>query len=229
VKELRQRLSNPSWFIRQLAQYMGIRCNAEDQITGHFWESRFGMRRLLDEAAVLACLAYVDLNPIKASMVNSLEEYQYVSIGERLRTLDDQSVDSSDWLAPLELAAQTDGSTVTVANRLSRQELAEALAVQTSEPLGCLAMRLQDYADLLRWLSGNRNLSSKSHSSSDVPTILRRLHLDPTEFAEAAHEFGERFSTAAGCPASLAAEAKRRGRQRLHSRGKQSLRLCQSG
>ena len=57
VADLRARLSDPSWLIRQLSQYMGIRCNAEDNEIGHFWQSRYGMTRLLDEAAVLACLA----------------------------------------------------------------------------------------------------------------------------------------------------------------------------
>ena len=229
VEELRRRLSNPSWFIRQLSQYMGIRCNHEDQIRGHFWESRFGMRRLLDEAAVLACLAYVDLNPFRASIVDSLEGYQHVSIGERLRTVDDQSIDSSNWLAPLELAGQTDGTTVTVVNRLSREELAEALAADKSQPLGCLPMRLEDYAELLRWLSDKRGHCRRSEANTDVPSILGKLKLDPTEFAELTAQFGKRFSTAAGCPASLAAEAKRRGRRRLHGPGDRSLRLCKSG
>lgn len=38
VSELRKRLSNPSWLMRQLCQYMGIRCNAEDAMRGHFWK-----------------------------------------------------------------------------------------------------------------------------------------------------------------------------------------------
>lgn len=229
VEELRQRLSNPSWLIRQLAQYMGIRCNAEDEIRGHFWESRFGMRRLLDEAAVLACLAYVDLNPIRASMVDSLEAYRYVSIGERLRTLDDQSVDSSRWLTPLELAGESDGKSVTVVNRLSREELAELVATERSQPLGCLPMKLEDYVQLLEWLSGKRAAGGDPGANVDTPLVLRKLRLDPIEFAELVQTFGERFFTAAGCPASLAAEAKRRGRRRLHGPGKRSLRPCGSG
>lgn len=117
VADLRSRLSNPSWLIRQLSQYMGIRCNAEDEISGHFWESRFGMTRLLDEAAILACLANVDLNPLRAHMTNSLEAYPHVSIGERLRTLNDEAIDSSSWLSPIALRGETDGQPATVVNR----------------------------------------------------------------------------------------------------------------
>ncbi len=229
VQELRKRLSNPSWLIRQLAQYMGIRCNAEDQITGHFWESRFGMRRLLDDSAVLACLAYVDLNPIRAGMADSLEGYPHVSIGERLRTLDDRAVDSSDWLAPLELANQSDGQSVTVVNRLSRRELEEHLAAQQQQPLGCLPMTLEDYANLLSWLSGKPRNRAGTAPKVDGASILARLRLDPVEFAELVSCFSERFFTAVGCPASLDAEAKRRGRRRLNAPGKRSLKPCGGG
>ncbi len=224
VEELRERLSNPSWLIRQLAQYMGIRCNAEDGITGHFWESRFAMRRLLDDAALLACLAYVDLNPIRAGIVGSLEGYQQVSIGERLRSLDDQAVNSSDWLAPLELAAESDGKSVTMVNRLSRRDLETQLAAQQQQRLGCLPITLEGYADLLRWLSGNtRDRMNETVSGNDEPPILRRLCLDPVEFVELVSHFSSVFFTAAGCPASLDAEARRRGRRRLNGPGKRLL------
>ena len=97
VADLRARLSDPSWLIRQLSQYMGIRCNAEDNEIGHFWQSRYGMTRLLDEAAILACLAYVDLNPLRAHAATSLEGYPHGSIGERLRTLEDEAIEASRW------------------------------------------------------------------------------------------------------------------------------------
>jgi hypothetical protein len=62
---LRLRLSDLGWWMRVLCQYIAVRANREDHELGKFWQSRFRAVRLLDEAALLACAAYVDLNPIR--------------------------------------------------------------------------------------------------------------------------------------------------------------------
>jgi hypothetical protein len=65
LSELRKRLANLSWFMKCLCEKIARASNHEDGSSGRFWASRFRSVALLDEAAILACSVYVDLNPIR--------------------------------------------------------------------------------------------------------------------------------------------------------------------
>jgi len=80
----RKRLMDISWFMKLLNEYIARAANVEDDVTGSFWESRFKSHALLDERALLTCMAYVDLNPIRAAMAKTPESSDYTSIQERL-------------------------------------------------------------------------------------------------------------------------------------------------
>jgi REP element-mobilizing transposase RayT len=90
VAEIRSRLSDISWWMRLMCQTIAQRINAEDQISGKVWESRFRAVRLLDESALLACAAYVDLNPIRAALAETLEQSDFTSIQRRIQALKQQ-------------------------------------------------------------------------------------------------------------------------------------------
>jgi hypothetical protein len=144
VAKLRLRLSDPSWLMRMLCQHVAIRCNHEDECTGRVFQDRFQQSALESEADVLACMAYVDLNPLRAGMSETLEEYADVSIGQRLRTLSGEAPETADWLQPLE----GEQPSTAVGLRLSPEQR-EVRRRELSGEMGCIGMSLEDYLGLL--------------------------------------------------------------------------------
>lgn len=90
IKEIRERLSDISWWMRLFNQTIAQKANREDGMVGRLWQGRFKATRLLDEASILACMAYVDLNPIRTGLSQSLEDSLYTSVRYRMLELKDK-------------------------------------------------------------------------------------------------------------------------------------------
>ena len=92
---IRRRLSDLSWWMRLLCQYIALRANGEDGAgLGRFWQGRYKAVRILDEESLLACAAYIDLNPIRAGLAETLEQSDYTSVQRRIQSIQETVMDT---------------------------------------------------------------------------------------------------------------------------------------
>jgi REP element-mobilizing transposase RayT len=180
VEQLRSRLSDISWFMRCLNESIARRANAEDQCTGRFWEGRFKSQAILDEAGLLACCAYVDLNPIRAGIADLPETSDYTSIQQRLRELDHGSMKSTlrEERKPKPRTSPNEENAAFV----PLHPFGNSLNVVPAQGLPCSA---RDYIELVDWAARIVRSDKKHAMSSRAPSILSRLGFSPEEFEKA--------------------------------------------
>jgi len=155
----RQRLMDISWLMRVLNEHIAREANTEDDCTGRFWEGRFKSQALLDDAALAACMAYVDLNPIRASMAKTLESSDHTSVKRRI-------LKAQETIQPNHLKQQTRYLMPFAGN--PRQDM----------PKG-LPFRLTDYLELVDWSGRIIREDKRGAIPEQLPPIMDRLKVDP--------------------------------------------------
>ena len=166
----RGRLWDLSWMMRSINESIARRANKEDGCTGRFWEGRFKSQPLLDEAAVLTCMSYVDLNPVRAGVAKRLDEAEFTSIDARLR----------------EASARMDGAQVARASEgpgADGTPSAPAGLMPFAEQAGdasapALPMRMSDYVELLEW-TGRAVREGQGRLRGAPPAAIARLSIEP--------------------------------------------------
>ena len=100
VAEYRARLTNLSWLMKSISEPIARKANAEDKVTGRFWEGRFKCQALLSDKSILTAMTYVDLNPVRAKIANGISTSRYTSAKARnLEILRDQTHASDPLMA----------------------------------------------------------------------------------------------------------------------------------
>ena len=152
VATYRARLSSISWFMKCLNTDIARAANKEDDCTGRFFEGRFKCQALLDEAALLKCMAYVDLNPVRARTAESAETASHTSMAHRLSAEPSGLLPFAEDLRPS----------------------AEASEHPPRPEPPCIPFTFADYRALVAWTEG----LSEARTSKPRPALLRRHDIE---------------------------------------------------
>jgi len=82
----REKLSNLSEFIREIKVGFARYYNRRHNRHGYFWGDRFKSVIVEKGETLINCLAYIDLNPLRAGLVERPEEYRWNSLGYHVQT-----------------------------------------------------------------------------------------------------------------------------------------------
>lgn len=179
IAEYRRRLFDISWFMRCLNEPIARQANAEDNVTGRFWEGRFKSQALLDEAAVIAAMAYVDLNPVRAGMADTPEESDFTSVQQRILE-QNPNIASYDKATAEQLP---DDLRAAIGKLMPFSD--ETTAGQPPDaPEHMLPYTIRDYLELVDW-SGRAIVDGKRGCiPNHLPPILHRLDINPEHYVK---------------------------------------------
>ena len=186
----RARLQDISWFMRNINEPLARTANEEDKCKGRFWEGRFKCQALIDDAALLTCLTYVDLNPIRAGIANTLQQSEFTSIQQRINMFREKQRNTN-----LE-QRKRETTTETVVPRLaafSDEQTKSRHAAKTSLPI-----EFASYLALIDWTGRAIRHDKKGAIPNDVAPILVELGIETTQWLSGVRQFNKRFFSVAG-------------------------------
>ncbi|MEZ6136733.1 MAG: hypothetical protein R3C53_17695 [Pirellulaceae bacterium] len=211
LKEIRSRLSDISWWMRLLCQHVGQRANHETNETGKFWEARFRAVRLLDDSALLACVAYVDLNPIRAALAQTIEDSDFTSAKKRVEAMLLQTVSGDHTAANPALLPDRSLAPVCIDERTDELGPQPSSNGARCSDKGFLNMTAAKYVQFLDWTARQLVPGKPGSTPAEAPDILQRVGLTSASWIELVSNFGQLFHNVAGQPHEIArARSKRR-------------------
>ena len=199
VEVWRERLMDISWFMRCLNEPIARKANAEDNCTGRFWEGRYKSQALLDETAILSCMAYVDLNPIRAKIAETPENSEYTSIKRRIEHIKNQ------------------------ANELQPTPLYPFIGTERYNMPDGIPFQLADYIELVDLTGRSIRDNKRGAIDNDLEPILNRLNINPEHWLYLAVHFESRFKKAVGSALKMKQATQFFGKQWLQGQNRCAL------
>jgi hypothetical protein len=217
VEKLRGRLADVSWFMGTLCENISRRCNRESGTSGAFWEHRFECRNLADEAAILVCGIYIDLNQIRAGEALTPEQSRHTSAYNRIQGLRQRQARLSNRQAGSSQSPLPDGWLC----ELSLDHEGQKDSTGTSgfgwpwraSDKGLLSMSLEKYLELLDWTGREVRGSTRGAIPESLAPILDRLGINRAAWLEAVTSFDTWFGRVVGSVEVVSQAAKRAGRR----------------
>jgi len=191
IGQWRERLHDLGWFMKCLNEHLARRANEEDCCKGRFWESRYKCQALLDEKALLQCMAYVDLNPVRAGMARTPESSDYTSVQQRARKL----AGSQCAKQPVLLS------------------MVDAETVDADDDDTLCRFRLMDYLELVDSTGRAVRNDKRGAISGQAMKILDRLGIDEKDWLSHMRPRKQRHPVAVGALARLREYAQETGRK----------------
>lgn len=192
VEEWRSRLYDLGWFMRCLNEHLARRANEEDGCKGRFWEGRYKSQALLDEKALLSCMAYVDLNPVRAGMAATPETSDYTSFQQRSGAVQNMpSAETAPTLIPL----------------------VDAEHIESDDDATVSRIRLMDYLELVDATGRALRADKRGAINGAAAGILARLGIDERAWLKHMAPRKQRTPLAIGPLARVRAFAEATGRR----------------
>ena len=86
IPSLREKLSSLSEFVKEIKQTFSRYYNKKHHRRGTLWGERFKSLIVENGETLINCLAYIDLNPLRAGLVVRPEDYRWNSLGYHIQT-----------------------------------------------------------------------------------------------------------------------------------------------
>ncbi len=178
--------------MRALSEPIARLANKQDECTGRFWEGRFKAQRIVDEAGLLACAMYVDLNPVRTALADSPD-------GEAAAA--SQAAKSH---RKTDLAGSLVGAFDAVGSQNGGRSRSSSTGVRASDK-GFLGLDWQQYLALLEWTAEQRLKGQIAKVPESLRGILGALGIEASKWRDLVWDYKRYFghSTCAGSPQAM--------------------------